>query len=146
MNNYNKAKENEVERFNKWYDSYENHPTKSNVLGYVIRNYARIQRATREDMREEKSKNRRDTLKHSASCPMGMYGIHRNCNCHYDDCLNYDWRKTKKIQWDGVCICHILTAKMAWAKEEARRSALPLHSRFWIWLFEPNHSFTKYLL
>jgi len=52
MNNYNKAKENEVERFNKWYDSYENHPTKSNVLGYVIRNYARIHRADREDMRE----------------------------------------------------------------------------------------------
>ena len=37
---HDQDKEGTVENFDKWYDSYKNGPTKSNVLGYLVRKLA----------------------------------------------------------------------------------------------------------
>jgi hypothetical protein len=70
---------------------------------------------------------RRKLLKHSDSCPM-RNGIQFNCNCHYEDCLDYIGTK----QFPNKCICHILTAETLMMKEVIRRLKIPWYKRIFM--------------
>lgn len=78
---------------------------------------------------------RRKTLQHIEDCDMG-WGIRFNCSCHYDECLDYDWTKTKNKNIHG-CICEILNSRMDWTKEDIRRRRLPFYKRILLKLFKP---------
>lgn len=80
---------------------------------------------------------RRKNLEHNEECPMKQ-GMHLKCKCHYEDCLDYDWKKKSgRIVSSDECICDLITAHDLTAKEMLRRAGLNPISRFFAWLKDP---------